>query len=219
MARINNGLLGGVSGKIGNVVGVTRNGVSFLRTVPSNYKDAKSPAQLANRMKLKICVNFLSATKSFIRIGFKDFSPKGNAYNAAFTYNSKAVQGTYPDLYLDYSQTALSRGQLTELSQVSLSEVEGGIRVDWQNNSGDGSAKGNDTVMLLVYAPESNEVIFISNAGTRADGSRTIAVPLNFANKTVHCWIAMINPEKQSNGSRTRDGISNSTYIGELTLS
>ena len=220
MAIIKNGILGGVTGKVGNVVGASNRGVNYLRSVPTSFSDAKSPKQVSNRMKMKVCVSFLSKAKSFIRLGFRGWSKNGSAYNAAFSYNyGVALQGEYPDISLDYSKVMLSKGSLTSLygtSAVALGADS--LKLSWNDNTGEGSAKSGDTVMALVYAPELDEVVFRSNAGTRDAGEATVQVPQHFAGKVLHCWIAVMDPEKQYSASEAKESVSNSIYTGELTL-
>lgn len=220
MGKIKNGILGGVNGKVGNVVGASVNGVSYLRAVPTSFNDAKSPKQVANRMKMKVCVNFLSATKGFIRLGFRGWSKTGSAYNAAFSYNyAAAIQGNYPDITLDYSKVALSRGDLEGLYGLSVSALSAtSLKVSWNDNSGVETAKSGDTIMALVYSPVLDQAIFRSNAGTRGDGESTLNLPEQFAGQSVHVWVAALDPEKQYDHSEAKEGVSNSAYTGELTL-
>ena len=49
MGKIKRGILGGVSGKVGSVVGASWKGVDYLRGLPASYTDAKSEPQIAQR--------------------------------------------------------------------------------------------------------------------------------------------------------------------------
>jgi hypothetical protein len=52
MATVKNGLWGGFSGKIGNVVGVSRDGAFYLRSLPVQVKNP------SRRSRLRSAVDF-----------------------------------------------------------------------------------------------------------------------------------------------------------------
>jgi hypothetical protein len=56
MGKIRQGILGGVSGAVGNVVGSTWKGVNYLRIKADNYSDAKSERQVLHRARFTACV-------------------------------------------------------------------------------------------------------------------------------------------------------------------
>ena len=43
MGKINQGILGGVSGQVGNVIGGTWKGIDYLRIKPSSVANPKTP--------------------------------------------------------------------------------------------------------------------------------------------------------------------------------
>jgi hypothetical protein len=59
MGVIRNGILGGLSGKVGNVVGGNWKGISYLRALPSHVTQANSYAQLSARQKMSLVNRFL----------------------------------------------------------------------------------------------------------------------------------------------------------------
>ena len=52
MGKINQGILGGVSGQIGNVIGGTWKGIDYLRIKPSSVEPQN---RRAGRSTLKVC--------------------------------------------------------------------------------------------------------------------------------------------------------------------
>lgn len=97
MGTIKKGILGGVSGKIGNVVGASRKGIDYLRVLSASVSDAKPPAQNTQRNKFAIVIKFLQPIKEFIRIGYRGQAAKQSAFNAAMSYNyHNALTGEYP---------------------------------------------------------------------------------------------------------------------------
>ncbi|TAJ00329.1 hypothetical protein DMA11_24855, partial [Marinilabiliaceae bacterium JC017] len=70
MARLKNTILDAESGSLGPVVVYSMYGRSYVRSKPSQYRDKKSPAQLAQRQKFQLILNFLRPFKDLIRITF-----------------------------------------------------------------------------------------------------------------------------------------------------
>ena len=75
MAIIKQGILGGFSGKIGNVVGGSWKGINYMRvlTKPSNPNSEK---QVNQRTKFTTALSFLQPITPFLRVGYKLFTAK-----------------------------------------------------------------------------------------------------------------------------------------------
>jgi len=113
MARINQGITGGFSGKVGTVTGENWNGIDYMRSNESGRKDAKSTAQLDQRARFLTVTQFLRPLKEFLRIGFKNRAVGLSAFNAAISCNLEhALTGIFPDYRIDYSWARISQGKL-----------------------------------------------------------------------------------------------------------
>ena len=51
MGKISQGILGGVSGKVGNVVGGSWKGIDYLKIMPASVANPQTPAQMDQRSK------------------------------------------------------------------------------------------------------------------------------------------------------------------------
>ena len=142
MGKISQGILGGVSGKVGNVVGGSWKGIDYLRILPVSVANPRTPAQKDQRSKFLTVINFLEPIKDFIRVGFKNYAVKMTQFNSALSYNVKnAIAGTYPDYTIDYSNALVSRGGLAPAMDGSVnSTVAGIVTYEWNDNSGNGNA-------------------------------------------------------------------------------
>ena len=58
MATFEKGILGGFSGKVGNVVGGTWKGKSYMRSKPNKRSSVPSEKQLEQQIKFKMIVLF-----------------------------------------------------------------------------------------------------------------------------------------------------------------
>lgn len=97
MAKIDEGILGPFSGKVGEVIGSSWHGIPYIKSQPAVFHDAKSPAQLAQRMKMQVAHGFVKSVKIYAEIGFRMVSGNQTPYNRAVSCIMKqAIVGEYP---------------------------------------------------------------------------------------------------------------------------
>lgn len=219
MARIGKGILGGVSGKVGNVVGGNWKGIDYLRILPASVANPKTPKQMDQRTKFMKVISFLQPLTDVIRIGFKAYATKMTAFNAAMSYNFKhSITGSYPDYAIDFSKALLSRGNLSSaLNPVVSSDMAAQLSFGWDDNSGDGNALSTDKVMVIAVNPLKEKAIYVLEAASRADGSANLTVPATWSGDTVHCFICMTVLDALIN-SGNKKAISNSVYAGSTAV-
>jgi hypothetical protein len=219
MARMQQGILGGLSGKVGNVVGGTWKGISYLRSLPASVKDAKSIKQRIARMKMHLVVQFLQTCTDFIRIGFRGYAIKMSAFNAATSYNyHNGIAGEYPELLYDYAGLLVSRGKLTAVNDATCSAPAAlRVAVSWIDNTGDGNASKADTAMLLVFNPEKMRSVYLFQGAIRSDGSVEMDLPRDFSGDEVHCYLGFADFTNLVTG-QAKDYVSNSVYAGSVTV-
>jgi hypothetical protein len=212
MGKISQGILGGVSGKVGNVVGGSWKGIDYLRILPASVANPRTPAQMDQRSKFITVINFLQPIKDFIRVGFKNYAVKMTQFNSAMSYNVKnAITGEYPDYTIDYTKALVSRGGLAPaLNGTASSTVAGLVSFEWDDNSGDGNAQSSDKALLVVHNPAKNEAVFILDGVNRVTGVQEVTVPDNYSGDTVHAYIGFISEDGAS--------VSNSKYVGAVQV-
>ncbi|MBQ8502571.1 MAG: hypothetical protein IJ494_09850 [Bacteroides sp.] len=182
MANIKQGLLGGVSGRVGNVIGFRRRGKDLLRVQATHINDAKSPRQLKQREKMSTVMDFLSPIMPFIRIGYRNYAQGRAAYNMAVSYLVKRCmeEGTDGENCLNLQRTMVSIGFLNGVTDAVLSRQDNLLTVIWSDNGGTGNAESSDNVMLLVYNPVRKESTYLLAAATRGDEKAQIKIPQNW---------------------------------------
>ena len=211
MGKISQGILGGLSGKVGNIVGGSWKGIDYIRIKPSSVANPRTEGQVNQRNKFTITLEYLQATKDFIKIGYKSFATKKTEFNAAMSYVlNNAVGGIAPNFTIDYSLALLSRGPLSGvLNGTTDLATAGQVSFDWDDNSAEGNANVTDKAMVLVYNPSKKESISILNGVDRTAGSQIVTIPGTYAGDTVHLFMAFVSA----------DGglVSNSVYLGSGT--
>lgn len=212
MAVISKGILGGIAGKVGNVVGGNWKGIDYLRSKPASVANPKTLKQLTQRSKFVTIMNFLKPLTSLLAIGFRSSADGMTAFNVAMSYNVKnAITGTYPTFAVNYPATLISKGNLTGASTPTVaSTVARNVVFTWQNNAGTGNALATDTAILVLFFPTLNEAVYQVTTIARSAATATLTCPAKYSTRQAHGWLIF----------QTADGKmqANSTYIGTVTV-
>ena len=103
MGKISQGILGGFSGKVGNVIGGNWKGIDYMRVRPASVANPQTEGQVDQRTKFSTILQFLQPLTGFLQIGFRSYAIKMTAFNSAMSYNFRnAIIGVYPDYVIDY---------------------------------------------------------------------------------------------------------------------
>jgi len=150
MGKINQGILGGFTGKVGNVIGGNWKGIDYMRVKPANVANPRTDDQLDQRSRFVTVLQFLQPMKDFIKVGFKKYAIKMTEFNSEMSYNlNNAVIGTYPNFKIDFANALVSRGALADSFNGTAScASSGNLSFTWDDNSGDGNAKATDKALL-----------------------------------------------------------------------
>jgi hypothetical protein len=213
MATTNTGVLGAFIGTIGPVTGFMRNGKNVLRSSNSSIKNKRTPLQLAQREKISICNRFTLAFSStgFFNKSFPAYGHTGTGFNRVTgTLMSRTVTGVYPDLSLNYEQVLISKGRLPGAEKAkAVLKPKQIIQFSFADNSTDGIASPDDTVILVAYAPELQQAIFTLYGGFRKDGKAVLNLTA-FKGYNVETWIGFL--------SKDEEDASDSVYTGRLVV-
>lgn len=87
MARIRNGILGGFSGKVGEVIGQNYQGVSTMRAMPKYVSNPKTQAQEEHRAKVSYLGKLLQPLAKVLNLSTYGGNKVNNGYNRAFRSN------------------------------------------------------------------------------------------------------------------------------------
>lgn len=211
MGNIKQGILGGFSGKVGTVIGSSWKGITYMRAIAPNVKDARTAKQLAQREKFAFAIGFLRPLQSFIRIGFKMYASRQSAFNAAMSYTLKnAIKGVSPNFSIDYSKVMVSRGSLALPLDIQKQNNDGEIAISWSDNSGIANALDTDFAMPLAYNANKQEAVYDMVSSCRGDEGVSLNYPSNWSGDTVHVYLGFVS----ENGSL----VSDSVYIGEVVI-
>jgi len=213
MGKINQGILGGFSGKVGNIVGGSWKGIDYMRIKPASVSNPRTEAQVEQRSRFTTALQFLQPLRGFLKVGFRNYAIKMTQFNSAMAYNVKnAIIGVFPDYVIDLENSLISRGGLSGALNPSVSSPAAGqVAFNWDDNSTDVNTKPTDKVMVLVYNPDKNEAVYLTDGSPRSTESQTLTVPNLYSGDTVHAFIAFISEDGKE--------IANSKYVGSVVVS
>lgn len=211
MGKIAQGILGGLSGKVGNIIGGSWKGIDYIRIKPASVANPRTEGQVNQRNRFTVTLEFIQAVKPFIQKGYKFLAVKMTAFNAAMSYVlNNAISGTAPNFLVDYANALVSRGGLSGvLNPTTDLATAGQVTFNWDDNSAEGNANTTDKSMLLIYNPSKKESISLLDGADRTVGTQIVPIPTTYAGDTVELFMAFIAED----GSQ----VSDSTYLGSGT--
>ncbi len=210
MGKLEKGLMGAVTGKIGNLVYYVRNGENVVRRKGRVLKPA-SIGQLRVRMEMKVTVAFLKPVLEFMTYGF-ELEARGttkNAYNLAVRYNKmNALMGVYPEIEVDYAKVLLTDGNMDMAQNTEVEVQESGFCFTWQCIDMVWPRE-NDQVMLMAYFPSIKRAVYLLAGAKRKTGKQVLAIPADMAGLTAELYISFV--------SEDRKRMAKSLYAGQET--
>lgn len=213
MARIPNGINGEFIGTAGNVSGYMRNGVNFVRSKRRRSSAPMTPKRLAQQQKIKVCNDFTRpfCGTAFFNKTFPAYGHSGTGFNRATSaIMNLAIIGTYPDTALDYPEVLISKGPLPPARNPATAvSADGSILFNWEDNSGNGTAKPDDKVILVAYFPVEKMAMFSIGVALRRDCEAVMTI-LHKQNQEAETWVGFLsNDEKDA---------ADSVYSGRVSL-
>lgn len=179
MARLSQGILGGVSGKIGNLVGSSWKGIAVIKTKALSVANPRTAAQVAQRGSMSSCVAFATSILATIIKPLNDRFAQGmSGFNLFVSRNVNFFTPTTLAFPLSLS---LSRGKMIGIPPTSVvaDKSLGTCVVNWATGLPDAYAQASDKVYIVVY--NLTEGLFIVSSGSAIRSTGTFAAPLPFS--------------------------------------
>ena len=211
MGKFNNGILGGFNGKVGNVVGATWKGITYMKAVQNTGTKKATEKQIVQRAKFGFAAKFLQPLYPVIQIGFKTQGVKQSAQNAAQSHLLNfALAGEYPSFAVDYENLYLAKGSIKVADSASVNVDADKITFNWNDTDKALEIHGNEQAVLVGiangYYPSYSIDEYI-----REDRSGGIPFPNAPSGTLVHCYIAFAETDNLMRAS-------NSVYLGTVSI-
>jgi hypothetical protein len=211
MARIQEGMHGGFTGKVGKLVGGKWNGIDYVRSIGKRSTTEATQQQLDHRSKMALAVSFMKTFKRVVKIGYRDAAVKMSGYNAATRYLFKnAITGESPEYRIDYSKVMLCRGENRgPIGAKASSPAAETITFTWSTRDKSGEVKPTDKAILVAYCEAFNVSVFTLQGPDRSTGTGSLEMP-EFSGQEVHTWLSFISADGKI--------VFDSTYIGAMKI-
>ncbi len=212
MGKLNNGILGGFSGKVGPVVGVYNKNTYYMRSLPAK-RTTFTEAELLNQAKFKLVQDYLRPIKELLIVGFKNYFTKTGGYRAAIAYTRKhALANDEHGFHINPALFKISGGDLAPAvnPRVSL-ENQSTLLFQWEQAAADSNAHSADQLLVLLYHQESFLAYYqIYATAFRHQGTYSLEVPPELKEKDIDIYMGFV----AANGLKQSD----SQYLGRIAL-
>lgn len=205
MGVILNGILGGVSGKVGPIIGGNWKGINYIKqyTIPAN---PRTPDQQAQRSRFAAVVLLAQALYSLIVVSYWNvFAVKMSGFNYFIKNNIKVLEDTTYHVTID---NVISKGPLESeepVTSVLLAEV---VTITWDKET-IGNGADTDSIDLVVVNDETYEVFGNVDTLTRVDETGDVNVTGETDATKLIGWIV----PKKGSGSAYTIGDSSSMQV------
>ena len=84
MAKIEHGILGGFSGKVGTVIGGTWKGIDFMRSKSKRRNFVPTQKQLEQQVKFALIMRFVQPMSALLEVTFVDYAVRKTVSTVLF---------------------------------------------------------------------------------------------------------------------------------------
>lgn len=208
MALLHTGIMGPVSGKIGNLVYYISHGKNFVRRAPGKSKKLPTLKQKVQRAKFGEAMRFISPIAKLINESYKSINRRHTGTNILVKEILRnAIMGKYPHYFIDYPRVSILRGKLP-WSMGAMQHEEGtcDLKLTWEISAQPLHLE--DELIVLIRCCTTGNWFVAEGAAQRAQGSCSMRVEAPVDRGIMQVWMAFRSPDHRS--------YSNSEYLGEM---
>ena len=211
MGKIKTGILGGFQGKVGTVIGSTWRGESIMRALPKTAAKAPTESQRIQRLKFKAVSEFLNPLRTTLSTYFGNDTGVKSKYNMATSYHiTNAVEITEQGTQILYPRVLVAKGTLFGFQNLTTTQSETVITLNWEDNTVFGNAKAEDTVNVVCYIEEVNTFYVFEGIANRDGLTASVTLPQNFLGYNVEVYAFLYDKVSKTS--------SNSVYLGSIAF-
>lgn len=197
-ATMKQGILGGLSGSVGNVTGSSWKGIAVLKSKPLSVANPQTAAQVAQRAKMTSCVAMLKTCLSEVIKPMNDrFASKMSGFNYALQESITAFDdsGAFATPANFKISRCTNKAQLIDAIAADANILK--LNVSWTSDAGTGYALGTDKMYLFAYDATSGKTATISGTVLRSANAAVLTFPAGFTNLgcDVHVYMAALRTD------------------------
>ncbi len=181
MARIRNGILGGFSGKVGDVIGQNYSGVSVIRAMPKNVYQPNTQAQVDHRNTFKQLALLMKGANMVLRYCNESKNRVYNGFNEAMRFNwREAVIDNQIDLesltFGTFWGAPFQGMKIEPIWNVNILNLS----LAWDTTTNDWNMFADDQLMVILIHTMVDKPSYVCGGGflreTRSQGDAEISV-------------------------------------------
>lgn len=191
MARLPQGILGGVLGKVGNVVGSSWKGIPILKSRPLSVANPRTTKQVAQRTRMTNVVAFAQPLLSSIIKPLNDrFAQQASGYNDFVSRNIHLFENEAPTPPADLR---ISVGKMAAVNPMSMDAEIGDefVSIVFPEALPDAFASADDQVFAVAY--NATQKVFGTTGGSYTRGDQNADITLSsgiVSGDVIHVWLA-----------------------------
>ena len=192
MAKISQGYMGPVIGRLGTAVGYVWRGRYCMRSLPAHYHDRRSEAQLEQRDRFLAMVRFASSATSVLKHGMlliasREQMTEGNVFVRDNKRHFLVERGSGA-VRVDYARLQLSSGSGAPVALTGVVvDADGVLSATWDKCNELRGARGQDVVWLYAYCPACGNGVALTPS-RRSAARATALLPDAFRGCGVHLY-------------------------------
>lgn len=190
MARIYYGMSNGYIGRLGNTVGYEWRGKMCVRSMPSQYRDAKTTRQLEVRSMFRFVVAFAARARQVLKVGLNEQSLRQNMTESNYFWrlNKECFSLTDNGIVVDYASLQFSEGPVAPVAFEAPTLLDDTtISIGFEKNPLGRVARSEDLVYLVAYCPEL-DAFELSLPVCRRSKQLTMSLNRAWSGLEVHLW-------------------------------
>lgn len=191
MARLPQGILGGVLGKVGNVVGSSWKGIAILKSRPLSVANPRTTAQVAQRTKMSNTVAFAQAILSSVIKPLNDrFAQQASGYNDFVRRNIHLFQSASPTPAADLK---ISVGKMVAVNPDSIADLgaDNEYMVNFSSTLPDSFASADDRAYIVAQNVKNGEIAVSAGDNSRSNGNSVVTFTEALgATDEIQLWLA-----------------------------
>ena len=190
MGVIKQGILGGFSNKVGNVVGSSWKGIAVVKSRPISVANPRTAGQVTQRDAFSLAsANGSKILGSWIKPFWDRFAQKMSGYNSWVSSN---VGFMADGIISNYALLIMSVGKLTAASTmvVTADDSIGALAIDVTNPSLNQFSAASDIAQVVYYNVTKNYWVVSGNLGARSTLNYVVNDTVMTAGDVLHIWLS-----------------------------
>lgn len=171
MAVIKQGIFGGFSGRVGNVVGTSWKGIAVMKALPLSVANPRTSGQVEQRGKFSLIVVLGSLLlSSIIKPLWDRFAMRMSGYNSFVKQNISLVVSDEITTPEDF-RLSVGKMSSTDISSVGMTNLSPLVTVAWSDDAGSGFRLHTDLAFAVVFTANLEKIGYSSVPVARSEES------------------------------------------------